>query len=548
MKRRLANNQELTFIWGNAFIMMKIKNLLCGLGVSLVALSAGLSARAENDNGHGHGGAHYKHVLLISVDGMHAIDLQTYIATHPASALASLASHGLTYPKALTSAPSDSFPGLLAQVTGGTSKSHGVFYDVSYDRSLFAAGSNCQGLPGIQPAFDESIDNNPKSYTAGGTLGQPLTQINAAKLPLALVNGKCVPVYPHDFIKTNTIFEVIRTHGLRTAWADKHPAYDIVNGPSGKGVQDLFTPEVNANDAITGADYTTGFHSIERNDAIKVQAVLNEIHGLDSTGSAHVGVPAIFGMNFQAVSVGQKLAKGNANDLEDANLVGGYADAVGRHPNNGLQTGLDFVDAQLGAFVGALESEKLYKDTLIIVSAKHGQSPINVKLRQAVDDTPYTSMPGFGGLIDDDAGMVWLKPQQQWADYLAAKAYLKSQMGPLGIVKILDRDELARLYKDPFSDNRTPDFITITTPGLIYTGGSKLAEHGGFTHDDRNVALLVSNPKLTAASIDEEVETRQIAPTILRGLGLEPNELKSVRIEQTRELPGVYADHRADSE
>jgi len=42
----------------------------------------------------------------------------------------------------------------------------------------------------------------------------------------------------------NTIFEVVRSKGGHTAWADKHPAYDLVNGPSGKGVEDLFTPEI----------------------------------------------------------------------------------------------------------------------------------------------------------------------------------------------------------------------------------------------------------------------------------------------------------------
>ena len=68
---------------------------------------------------------------------------------------------------------------------------------------------------------------------------------------------------------------------------------------------------------------TTGFHSIERNDSLKVQAVLNQIHGWISTGPTQVRVPAIFGMNFQSVSVGEKLAKGNTKDPEDTGLVGG---------------------------------------------------------------------------------------------------------------------------------------------------------------------------------------------------------------------------------
>ncbi len=343
-------------------------------------------------------------------------------------------------------------------------------------------------------------------------------------------------------LPAHTIFEVIRRHGGHTAWADKHPAYDLVNGPSGNGVQDLFTPEVNSNDSVTGADTTKGFHSIERNDLLKVQAVLNEIAGKDSTGTKLAPMPAIFGMNFQAVSVGQKLAKGNPKDPEDFGLIGGYGDAVGRHPNNGLQLGLDFVDAQLGAFVDALESAHIFKDTLIIISAKHGQSPINLALRKAVDDGPYAKTPGIAldGLIDDDVALVWLAPKLQFKDYLAAKAYLKSQKSALGIVEILDRDELTRLYRAPFSDNRTPDFIAITEHGLIYTGGTKLAEHGGFAHDDRNVALLVSNPSLKARTFDEVVETRQIAPTILEVLGFEPDELQAVVKENTKVLPGFH--------
>src|SRR5208337_3380973 len=92
--------------------------------------------------------------------------------------------------------------------------------------------------------------------------------------------------------------------GARTAWADKHPAYDMVNGPSGKGVDDLYTPEITN---APGFDNTVSVVCTAQNDALKVQAVLNEIHGLSSNGLKKVGIPAVFGMNFQAVSVGQKL-------------------------------------------------------------------------------------------------------------------------------------------------------------------------------------------------------------------------------------------------
>src|SRR5215468_11744717 len=273
--------------------MTRLRTLAFAASIAAFGLGHGAFAN-DNDTR----GRTYRHVLLISVDGMHALDLVNYVSAHPQSHFARLAAHGVIYPKALTSAPSDSFPGLLAQVTGGTPKSTGVFYDNSYDRDLFAPGSGCQGQPGTNTLFDESIDKDPLSLTAGGTLGQPLTQIDVAKLPLALAGGSCVPVFPHQFIKVNTIFEVIRAHGGQTAWSDKHPAYDIVNGPSGKDVQELFAPEVNSNDTtagltvsstdpawfslantVTGADTTKGFHSVARNDLRKVHSVLNEIAG-----------------------------------------------------------------------------------------------------------------------------------------------------------------------------------------------------------------------------------------------------------------------------
>ena len=513
-----------------------IVKLLCGASLGLAAIS-GAAAAAP---------APYQHVLLISIDGMHAVDLQNYIASHPGGALANLAAHGVRYPAALTTAPSDSFPGLLAQVTGGTPKSAGVWYDVSYDRSFYAPGSNCVGTPGWQPTFDESLDYDSSSYTAGGTPGDVTTQINPANLPMAMVGGVCKVIYPHDFLKTNTIFEVIKASGKRTAWADKHPAYDIVNGPSGHGVDDLYTVEVNSTDPLYPAitDTTTGFHSVQRNDQLKVNAILNEINGLDSTGAKRVGVPAVFGMNFQAVSVGQKLKQGNSADPLDAGLIGGYADAVGNTPNNGLQSGLDYVDGAIGSMVSAISAAGLTNNTLIIVSAKHGQSPIDVTTRVAASDAIYANTPGMGAngnYITDDVGLVWLDPALEKKDYATARAFLQANMAALHIDTLLDKDHMAPMFQSPFvpGNNRTPDFIAITHPGVIYTGGSKLAEHGGFAENDRNVALLVSSPSLLPAVRGDNVETRQIAVTIVKALGLNPTELQSVVKEGTKILPGL---------
>src|SRR3977135_1195714 len=83
-----------------------------------------------------------RHVLLISVDGMHALDVARYIASHPNSTLKQLAGPVTTYSNARTPANSDSFPGLLALVTGGSPVTGDLFYDVSYDPSYFAEGDS----------------------------------------------------------------------------------------------------------------------------------------------------------------------------------------------------------------------------------------------------------------------------------------------------------------------------------------------------------------------------------------------------------------------
>ena len=76
--------------------------------------------------------------------------------------------------------------------------------------------------------FDESID----LYACMTRITFRLDVIDPTKLPRRLVNGKCEPLYPHSALRTNTIFEVVKAAGGHTAWADKHPAYDLVNGPS----------------------------------------------------------------------------------------------------------------------------------------------------------------------------------------------------------------------------------------------------------------------------------------------------------------------------
>src|SRR6202521_4829286 len=116
------------------------------MSIGLIGTTFSVPSRANDELRDGH---QIKHVLLISVDGLHALDVANYVAAHPGSALAELSSHGITYSNARTPANSDSFPGLLALVTGGSPVSHGLFYDVSYNRSIFdATNTTCSGKVG----------------------------------------------------------------------------------------------------------------------------------------------------------------------------------------------------------------------------------------------------------------------------------------------------------------------------------------------------------------------------------------------------------------
>ena len=197
------------------------------------------------------------HVLLISVDGLHQSDLASYVSTHPKSALASLVDRGTSYTRAQTPVPSDSFPGMVAQVTGGNPGTTGIYYDDTYNHALLPAGTtSCKGVaPGTEVTYFEALDKNPLSLDAGQGLlglpgsilqmtGQPRDLINPALLPVD--PRTCTPVYPHSYLKVNAVFEVLRAHGLRTAWLDKHAAYDILQGPSATGSRTCSRPRSTA--------------------------------------------------------------------------------------------------------------------------------------------------------------------------------------------------------------------------------------------------------------------------------------------------------------
>ncbi|HVH87716.1 MAG TPA: alkaline phosphatase family protein [Terriglobales bacterium] len=520
-----------------------------------------------------------KRVLLISIDGMHAVDFENCASNNTCPNLAALAASGVTYTRASASKPSDSFPGLMNIVTGGTPKTHGAFYDLAFDRSLAPPAANTgNGLlkgsctPGVFPGttteYEEGTEFN-QTQLNGGAPGASLTDgswhaIDPAKLPRDPANG-CAPVYPWNFIRTNTIFGVIHAAGGRTAWSDKHGTYASVSGPTGTAIpsnlDDYYSPEINSNvvnlpgvktpagfdcsaimdPANPDFQYVDTFKAVQCYDTLKVQAVLNWIKGFTHLGTSKAPVPNLFGMNFQAVSVGQKLIRNG--------VKGGYVDNAAT-PTAPMLDEIQFVDASIGQMVNELTNQRLLDSTLIVITAKHGQSPIDTHQVKKFKSTspahllhaflrPSTDPTGSNiGPTEDDVSLLWLADSSGTQD---AVNILETNAPADGVGEIFYGPSLTTMSNSPLNDSRTPDIIVQPNVGVIYsTSGKKQAEHGGFAHDDTNVMLLVSKPGLHAKTVTAVVETTQVAPTILQALGLDANSLKAVKAEGTQVLPALF--------
>ncbi len=530
-------------------------------------------------------------VLLVSVDGMHSLDFVNCANGVPGvnngapycPNLAALGVTGTTYLNASTSKPSDSFPGLMALMTGGSPRSVGAFYDVAYDRSLAPpkvttgnglAGGPCglhTGSVGTSTEFDEGIDIDQTQLNGGAPSGDGgINSIDPDRLERDPKQG-CAPVYPWNFVRTNTIFGVIHAAGGYTAWTDKHPSYSSVSGPgNGTNVDDYYSPEINSTvvalpgvvtplglpcspipDPSQLGAWTNSFENIQCYDTLKVNAVLNQIDGKTHNGQGSAPVPTLFGMNFQVVSVGQKLIEHNVG-------TGGYLDAAGT-PTAELVGEIQFVDASIGEWVNELRSKGLLDSTLIIITAKHGQSPIDPNrffpipgpdgnngtspANLLASYLPPSESPTGGqiGPTEDDVSLLWLKSSAQTA---TAVSILQANAAMAGLGEIFYGPSITTMFNapglPPNGDPRTPDILVTPNYGVVYTGSSsKLSEHGGFSHDDTNVIMLLSNPSFQTSTVNTAVETLQVAPTVLKALGLEPSQLQAVQIEGTPVLPAT---------
>jgi arylsulfatase A-like enzyme len=234
---------------------------------------------------------------------------------------------------------------------------------------------------------------------------------------------------------------------------------------------------------------------------------------------------------------------------------GGYKNAAGA-PSEELLKEIEFVDASIGDIIAALKNKGILDQTLLIVTAKHGSSPIDPSLYVAngantpatllgsaipASESPLTA--GGIGATEDDVSVLWLKPG---ASVDAAVDLLETNLTKIGLGQLYYGPSLALNYNQgglgAGLDPRSPDIIVTPNVGQTYSGSTTMiSDHGGFAHDDTNVMLLVSNPTFTAATVAATVTTMQVAPTIVRALGLDPTALDAVRAEGTPVLPEVVS-------
>jgi hypothetical protein len=583
---------------------------------AIAALAIGGTVALSVPSASAHPKGQIKHVLLISVDGMHQSDLNWYIAHHPGSELAQLASGGAEFTNNHTSDPSDSDPGGTAIMTGGDPRATGVYYDVEYSHAVDEAGAAC--TPGQPPTGGDVIYDSPDdklnavpdllnngsgqtfpSFDEGGSIYQggvdkdpgaimkltahPQSGLNPGSFP---VDPKtCKPIMPWNYLQVNTIFQVIHNAGMRTAWSDKHAIYTSFNGPNsgGNSIDDFFGPEIDSQAVEpngvpypTDTDWAHDDAATKQYDGYKVQAVINELNGYDHSGTQKLGVPAILGMNFQTVSVAEKVdspstltQNANGSYTEGPTELAGYLPG-GTTPGPLLASAFDYVNAQLQQMADTIQQDGLASSTAIIITAKHGQSPQDPLQLKRIADGPiisainaaWTAQTGDQNKLivagtDDDLWQSYLSVKTQAAaDFV--KSYLwnhsatavlynndgvnrgTEQVAHSGLAQIYAGHEAADFFGVPYADPRYPDVFGRVQVGTVYTTGTKIAEHGGDNPGDRDVPLLVYAPgTVSHSTVNSWVETTQVAPTILDLLGLDPNALDAVKQEGTEVLPGI---------
>jgi hypothetical protein len=308
------------------------------------------------------------------------------------------------------------------------------------------------------------------------------------------------------------MFEVVHEKVGRTAWAGESAELtDLLRGPSAQGLDEACVYAL---------------------DSQRVEAVLRWIDGKRCDGQSDASVPALFGLSLTAVSEAQR-SPGM-----------GYIDALGT-PSAGLATAFASVDGDVARIVQELKLRRLYDSTWIFVTSAYGQSPMDRRQRRQIPLARLRAVadalqPGLVlHLSGGDVAMIWLRDPVRAA--AVAKAY-SDQARELGIQTVLTGQALTLTLNAPAKDSRMPDIVLEPKPGVIWSlpGDPALASFGGPADEDTHVALLVSGAQLTGRFDPTPVPITQLAPLLLRSLGMEKFDLKALHLEHSPALPGIF--------
>lgn len=453
-------------------------------------------------------------VLLLNIEGMHALDLARWVDAHPSSALAELSQRGVTYTNAHTPW-ADPAAGLVSVVTGGSPRSTGILTVDGYDRTLSPPSSPC-GLDhpsdgAATPLYPSTASSAPKQ-----TMQSP---------PLDPHHG-CVPLTPHQLLRVNTLFEIVHQRGGRTAWAGNNPALtDLLRGPSGQGLDEACDTDTH------GAGKSNTLPLDLNQDAARVDTLLQWVNGKDCSGHPST-VPEIFGVTLTAF------------DAAVREGVSAYQTYSGQ-PSSTVNTALSATDDQIRRILVALKKEHLYDSTWIVVTSAFGDGAISPQRSHSVDAASLTavadsSVPGVVlHIAAEGPAMLWLRDPAKTNEVVTA---LGRRADALGIATIATGAELALTMNPPTDDSRMPDIVLEPRESIRYTAGGLfgLSIDGGDREAETHVPVLISGAQFTGRIDKTWVPVTQVAPLLLRALGMDKFNLDALHHEHTPALPGIF--------
>ena len=427
---------------------MRAARLRLSLAAALLAGVSAASAQVQYQPAQGTP----KHAVLIFIDGFRVDLLDPELAPH----IAALGRAGVRFANAVVGFPSDSMPGILGPLTGGSPRETGIPYDEYYDRHY--------------------------------------------KLAVEITETVTVPpgLKPHDLLKVPTIFEAAKATGLKTAFVSKHVGYEIVQGPSGKGVDHLELPE--------SATWKGPFKDYDAQNFDMLRGMIaNE--GADIAGI--YAIAANYAMKDHGVSAAETRAA------------------------------VTDIDTQVGKVVDAVKDAGRYDDTVFVVMGDHGDTDTP----KAVASKGDGSVVGFlaekgikaAKITADDVMLAWLADSSQAREAVSLLDTPESKER-FGIDRVLGPEAVKAM--GDFADDQMPDFVLLVKPGVVYTKlpSTKKAEHGGDFESDRRVAFVMEGPGVkSGAVVDAKVNIFSTAPTLAKLLGLSlPSASSPVLIEALR--------------